>query len=207
MQQNNKLFEVYNLVRRTINFFDGLTDLKEFYDIYTPLKANTEVDKKLKREENIWKKEEELKAYYSEAFQSKNIDWWRQEAASLNKKIRSESAEEVLMLKRTLDYLSLVAYMQTTNAIQQKNLPASKMTCQIYLIIDPTNSEAHYLNATISAGEGKDKETIEALNTAIGNGFNDLTRLQNDVAFIKIKETEEFKTILKKVSENMLLSS
>lgn len=204
-QKNNNTFEVYNLVRRTINFFDGLTDLKEYYNIYNPLKANAEIDKKLKQEGNIWKKEEDMKAFYSEAFQTKNVAWWQQEVATMNKKVKSENANEVLMYKRMLDYLSLVAYMQTTGMLQQQNLQAAKMFCQIYQIIDPTNSESHYLNATLLAIEGKDKETIAALNEAIKNGFKDIVRLESDNTFIKLKETEEFKAILKKVKDASFL--
>ncbi|MBL0328510.1 MAG: hypothetical protein IPP64_03600 [Bacteroidetes bacterium] len=199
-QQNNKTFEVYTLVRKTINFFDGLTDLKTFFEIYNPLKDNKEVDKALKKEEATWKKEDELKAFYSSAIQSKNIDWWRQEIASITKKVKSANAEDVLVYKRTLDYLSLLAYMQTTNAMQKQNFPASKMFATIYLIIDPANSEAHYLNANILAIEGKEKETIEALDGAIKNGFTDVARVENDALFGKMKENEDFKAILKKMT-------
>ena len=73
-QQTNNTFEVYNLVRKTINFFDGLVDLKPYFDIYKPLKENATVDKKLKQEEQIWKQEEELKSFYNSALQTKNID-------------------------------------------------------------------------------------------------------------------------------------
>jgi dienelactone hydrolase len=206
-QKNNKTFEVYNLTRRTINFFDGLTDLKEYYEIYNPLKSNQEVDKQLKKEGQIWKQEEEMKGFYSEAFQSKNIDWWKQDIASMNKKIKSGNTDDVLMYKRTLDYLSLVAYMQTTGALQQRNLPAAKMFCQIDLTVDPTNSESHYLNAIILAIEGKDKETILSLEDAVKNGFKDIERLQNDNAFVKIKTTDAFKAILKKINESGISDS
>lgn len=206
-QQNKKTIEVYNLVRRIINFFDGLTDLKEYYDIYNPLKANAEIDKNLKQEEVAWRKEEDLKAFYSEAFQSKNIDWWKQETASMNKTVKNGKQDEVLMTKRILDYLSLVAYMQTTSALKQQNLPAAKMFCQIYLTVDPKNNEAHYLNAITLAIEGKDKETISSLEKAVENGFKDISRLESDNVFIKLRETEEFKAILKKVNENNLQTS
>ena len=206
-QKSNKTFEAYNLTRRTINFFDGLTDLKEYYEIYNPLKSNQEVDKQLKKEEAIWKQEEELKGFYSEAFQSKNIDWWKQDIASMNKKIKSGNTDDVLMYKRTLDYLSLVAYMQTTRALQQRNVPAANMFCQIYLTVDPTNSESQYLNASLLAMEGKDKETILALEDAVKNGFKDIERLQNDAAFMNIKTGDAFKMILKKINESEMSAS
>ncbi len=204
LQGNKKTFEVYNLVRRTINFFDGLTDLKEYYDIYNPLKANPEIDKKLKLESKNWKQEEDLKSFYSDAFQSKNLDWWRQDINSMNKKIKTGSTDDALMYKRTLDYLSLVAYMQTTGSLQKQNLPAAKMFCHIYMIIDPTNSEGHYLDATILAIEGKDKECIAALDESVKNGFKDISRLQMDNTFVKIKTTPEFDLLLKKVNEASL---
>ena len=90
--------------------------------------------------------------------------------------------------------------MQTTNAMQKQNFPASKMFATIYLIIDPGNSEAHYLNANILAIEGKEKETIEALDGAIKNGFTDVARVENDALFGKMKENEDFKAILKKMT-------
>ncbi len=201
-QQTNNTFEVYNLVRKTINFFDGLVDLKPYFDIYKPLKENATVDKKLKQEEQIWKQEEELKSFYNSALQTKNIDWWKQETNSILKKTKSGNIEEEQMYKRISDYLSLVAYLQTTNAMQKQNLPASKMFSQIYLIVDPINNEAHYLNATILAIEGKDKAATAALDEAVKNGFKDNVRLQNDNTFIRIKDTEEFKMILKKINEN-----
>jgi hypothetical protein len=108
------------------------------------------------------------------------------------------------MYKRTLDYLSLVAYMQTTGSLQKQNLPAAKMFCHIYMIIDPTNSEGHYLDATILAIEGKDKECIAALDESVKNGFKDISRLQMDNTFVKIKTTPEFDLLLKKVNEASL---
>ncbi len=195
-QQNKKTVEVYNLVRRTINFFDGLADLKDYYAIYKPLKENAEVDAALKKEQTIWQKEEELKAYYGEAFQSKNSTWWKQETAMLNKK--TGKTEEQLMNKRLLDYLSLVAYMQTSNAIQQKNMPASKMFAELYRIVDPTNSEADYLTAELFSMEGNKTEAFRSLEEALKNGFKDPARLETDPMFDAIRNSEQFKELTKK---------
>ncbi|HEY0030394.1 MAG TPA: hypothetical protein VGC65_06525 [Bacteroidia bacterium] len=201
LQQNKKTIETYNLVRKTINFFDGLADLSEYYKIYNPLKANPEVDTKLKQEEATWKKEEELKQYYQEAFKTKSVEWWQQDIASLNKKIAAgKKDDETFMYHRLLDYLSLVAYMQTTNAMNQQNLPASKIFSAIYLVIDPTNNEAHYLSASIYALEGNTKEAIAGLNKAVDNRFTDISRVQSDTTFSSLSTTEEFKEVLKRIN-------
>lgn len=196
-QKAGNTIEVYNLVRRTINFFDGLTDLKEFYDIYNPLKENAEVDAALKKEQTVWAKEDELKAYYADALQSKNVAWWKQEVVTLNKK--SGKTDENQMNKRVLDYLSLLAYMQTTNAMQQKNFMGSKMYAELYVTIDPTNSEAHYLTAELYGIEGKKAEAIKSLEAAIKNGFKDAARLGADGMFNQINNSEEFKAVVAKL--------
>ncbi len=201
-QKNNADFETYNLVMRTINFFDGLVDLTECYKIYTPLKANATVDKKLKEEEETWKKESSLKDYYMKAFQTQNLEWWKNDITSLTKKIKANSgSNEALMYKRVLDYLSLASYMQATGALQQNNFPAAKMFCYVYVLVDPTNSEAHYLTATIFAIEQNQKEAIKSLNEALKNGFVDIARLQSDSTFNKINSSDEFKEICKKIND------
>ena len=195
-------FGTYNQVKRTITFFDGLIDLTECYKIYTPLKANDQVDKKLKEEENDWKKENSLKQYYINAFQTQNIEWWRSDISSLNKKIKSGgNNNEALMYKRTLDYLSLASYMQTIDALKQNNFATAKIFCSIYVLVDPTNSEAHYLTASVYAVEQNQKEAIRSLNESVKNGFIDLARLQSDSVFSKINSSDEFKEICKKITE------
>ncbi len=65
------------------------------------------------------------------------------------------------------------------------------------MLVDPTNSEAHYLMAEVLVINGKNKEAIKSLNNAIENGFADIARLQNDVAFSEIKNTKEFIELIK----------
>ncbi|MBA3970681.1 MAG: hypothetical protein H0X46_00780 [Bacteroidetes bacterium] len=201
LQKEGEAYKVYNTVRRGINFFDGLTPLTEFYDIYNPLKSNAEVDKALKREEITWKKEDELKAYYRDAIQTKNSDWWKQDIASLNKKIKTGDPNEVRMQQRVMSYLSLLAYMQTTSMMQKNNFGAAKMFNDIYILVDPKNSEGYYLQAQIFAVQGKRKEVITALNSAIDNGFKDVTRLRSDNTFGSQLTDEEFKAVVKRAGE------
>ncbi|MFL5765487.1 MAG: hypothetical protein ACJ77K_16200 [Bacteroidia bacterium] len=205
-------YEAYNQLKKSINFFDGIDIINvqpstkiigpELFKKYEELKKDPAVDKKLKSEEVTWKKEQELQSYYQSAFQDKNIDWWRQDIVSLNKKVKSADKEEALMYARTLDYLSLLAYMQTTGAMQQQNLPAAKMFSGIYLLVDPTNSEAHYLAAELAAIEKNKDLVMSELKKAADNGFKEADRMQSDQFFGSLTTTDEFKTILKKVNEN-----
>ena len=208
LQKNNNAFATYILAKKTITFFDGLTDLTECYKIYNSLKASAEIDKKLKKEEASWRQESILKQYYIKAFQTQNLEWWKNDISSLNKKIKADGdILDALMYKRTLDYLSLAAYMQASGALKQNNFPQAKIFCSLYVLVDPTNSEAHYLTASLSAIQQNQKEAIKSLDEAVKNGFVDITRLQSDSAFSKMNTSDEFKEICKKINDTNSKSS
>jgi dienelactone hydrolase len=201
LKKQGKTYEAFNMLKRQINFFDGLTDLSSAMNLYKSYKTDPVIDRAMKKEENTWKKEEELQAFYQEAFQSKSLEWWKQDIASMNKKIKSSADEgEKLMYARIMDYLSLIAYMQTNGAIQQNSLPAAKIYSDIYLLVDPSNSEAHYLAASLAAAEGNEKKTFSELEESIRLGFTDAARLQSDPGFSKINTKEEFLDIVKKAN-------
>ena len=50
---------------QTINFYNGLDPLLNFFETYKSLKNNPEIDKYLKEEEASWKEEEKLKSFSS----------------------------------------------------------------------------------------------------------------------------------------------
>ncbi len=144
--------------------------------------------------------EERLKQEYTAHFQTKNIAWWKKEAMRIAQKSASKDATEKHKANRILAYFSLVAYMQTGGALSQNNLPVAEKFSQIYLIVDPTNSEAHYLNAVLKAKQNKSTEAIAALNKAIENGFIDKARLQNDPAFGTLKTEKGFDELVAKLN-------
>ena len=69
------------------------------------------------------------------------------------------------------------------------------------MLVDPTNSEAHYLTASVCAKEGKTKEVIKSLNNAVNNGFKDIERLKGDNNFTSLKDDAEFLKVVNKIGE------
>ncbi len=200
--QQKKFYEAYVLCKKTINFYDGLTDLSYCFSTYKTLKSNAVVDKALTDEEATWAKEESLKQFYMKGFESGDFEKWKSEIAKLNQKISSgKNKNEVMMNKRVLSYLSLVAYMQASGALKQNQVQAADYFCKIYVLVDPTNNEAHYLTADVNAKEGNQKEAIASLNKAVKNGFNDLPRLQSDSSFISMQNSPEFNELIKKLNK------
>jgi dienelactone hydrolase len=199
-QQKKQLYAVYELCRKTINFYDGLVDLSSVIATYKTVEGSPEIDKQLKLEEASWNAEEQLKQYYIKALQTENISWWNKSIGELRQKIKTEKDKnKVLMNKRTLSFLSLAAYMQTSGALKQNNVPAADFYGQLYLLVDPTNNEADYLMASIFAKQGKTKEAVKSLSNAVKNKFVDVTRLQSDSVFNGIKNTKEFEELIKNI--------
>ncbi|MES2286386.1 MAG: hypothetical protein V4547_11915 [Bacteroidota bacterium] len=197
-KEKKEVFETYKLCQKIINFYDGLADLSSCYSIYKALQSDPEIDKQLKLEEGIWTEEEELKQQYLKALQTQDLAWWNKNIAALNQKIKTgNDKNKILMNKRLLNFLSLAAYMQTAGALKQNNLPAADFFGKIYMLVDPTNNEAHYLMAEVFVKNRKNKEAIRSLNLAVENGFTDIARLQNDAAFSEIKNTKEFIEVVK----------
>ena len=198
--KKKQTFEAFELCKKTITFYDMLTDLTSCFALYKTLNASPEIDKALRDEEVGWAKEDQLKQYYLKNFESGDFARWQVEINQLNQKIKNgKDKAEVLIDKRVLDYLSLAAYMQASGAVKQNNIQAAQYFCKIYVLVDPTNNEAHYLTAYVNAKLGDTKGAIASLNMAVKNGYSDLPRLQADSSFISVRETKEFQEVVNKI--------
>lgn len=203
LMEEKKYLEAYKLCKKTINFYDGLTDLSTFFAAYKELQTKKELDIALQNEEKMLQDEEKLKQQYMQYMQSKDGAWWSREIASLNAKTKNgKSPEEKHMYKRILGYLSLVCYSQTNGFILQNNLMAAEYFARLYVLVDPTNSEADYFMATINAKRNNKKAVFDAMNKALINGFSDKARFENDTVFAKYKSSKEYENMLSMIANN-----
>lgn len=198
--KENKEYEAYVLCKKTISYYQNLGDLSFFFDTYKKLQTSTSIDKQLKENEAAMAHEEKLKSEYVESFGTKSFEWWSKTISDINQKIKAgKNKEEVLVQKRILSYLSLVCYMQTSNALKQNNIPAAEYAGKMYILVDPTNTEADYLMAVIEAQQGKPDDAIKSLEHSVKNGFADKKRLENDSAFVQLKNDPDFLKVVEKV--------
>ncbi len=200
LMEAKKSLEAFKLCKQTINIFDGLTDLTPFYNVYNELKTNKDIDLGLQKEEEALQKEDKLKQDYTQYFQTKDFAWWQKETNNLIAKTKNEKNKtEQQLFKRLLSYLSLICYSQTNGLLQQNNLIGAEYYSKLYLLVDPSNTEAHYFSAIIHAKKNKSKETFLALNKAIANGFTDKKRLENDTVFLKYKLEQAYQKIISSI--------
>lgn len=88
--------------------------------------------------------EQQNKQVYIQAFQSKDLNWWKQEIASLNLKKKDE-----LIYERLLGFISLACYSYANGALQQNNLPLAEHILSIYALADPGNKDCEAFNAEL----------------------------------------------------------
>ena len=62
--------------------------------------------------------------------------------------------------------------------------------------MDPTNPDAHYFAAELSAIQANPADAIKYLNSAVKNGYKDKSKLENDDAFRNLKASAEFHKVL-----------
>lgn len=191
-----EMLAAYECCRKTINFYENLGDLSYFINTYESLKTNKEIDIALQKEEASWTKEDGIKKKYMEAVQNNDANWWKKDIATINAKIKNAPKEEALMNKRILSFLSLMMYMQASEFIKQRNTAAADYFSKLYLLVDPTNPEAHYLAAELSAIQANPADAIKFLNSAVKNGYTDKSKLESDDAFRNMKASAAFQKVL-----------
>lgn len=114
-------------------------DTKTFADAFEWLSPANSIDFKKKQATITPQKlaeEDGQKQRLLTAFQSKDINWWKQEINSLNSKKKTEP-----MYERLLGFISLACYSYSGQTLQQNNLAAAEKILTIYALADPGNKD------------------------------------------------------------------
>lgn len=82
------------------------------------------------------RQEQEAKQQLITAFQSQNINWWRNEIKQMKK-----AGKDDVMYERLLGFVSLACYSFSQQALQQNNLPLAEKILAIYRLADPENKD------------------------------------------------------------------
>ena len=190
-----KLFKLY---KQAINNLDQLADVSEYSKQIALLEKDKSYLEALKTDEQINKSEEILRDKFSHAFETKNIDWWKNEVKQLNAEKNNLLLERN---KRVLNLCSLMAYMYAGKTMNASKMDITKKLLQIYELVDPDNSEAYYLNARWFMLNKQQNEALSYLEKALFYKFNDIDRLINDPVFESLKQNAQFLDIIDKMKK------
>jgi hypothetical protein len=155
----------------------------------------------VKSDEAEWKKaeteESTLQQEIGSAIMQQDTTWWKNNAARYFE--TTKTGAEKFMRQRLRGYASLMCYSYINQANQVNNLHAAEKLIIVYSIVDPTNSEWAYMQATLYMKINLPDYALASLNKAVEIGFNDLSRMQNDPAFLPLQSDARFSEVLGKI--------
>ena len=164
----------------------GLVELEDrVKEVTETLPRRTEIQRYLTRKGEWEELEISLSQQYGKEFVPRDVNWWAGECTKLSTKARS-SASEADVYKRVLSYLSLFAYMYTTQTLSRGEWQQTEKFLSIYSCVDPENPEHRYLTALMKAKQNDKEATLTALTEAVELGFDEGTRMQQEGEFIRL---------------------
>lgn len=196
-QKKNHLPDVYFTHQKAIHYLYDLIDVSTHESEITSMKAGGKLQEMLNAMAQSEQLEASMQQQYTAAFASQQWAWWEKEIDRIYRVTKtSKNSEEVIIHKRLLSYLSLVAYMFSSNALKANQLFDAELCLKIYEKVDPQNPEYAYLFAQLYMKQNNSIKVIAYLKKAVKLGFCDVKRLSSDSQFLLLKDQKEFKSIL-----------
>ena len=127
------------------------------------------------------------------AFNEKDIDWWKKKISvlyqAIDKKDKSPSDYRDI---RLLSYISMNCYMHVNSSLNNNDNTMAQKFLTIYNLADPTNPDVTYFYGVLLAQNNKFQESIDSLSSAIKKGYADVTKWNNERAFLPLKDSLRF---------------
>jgi pimeloyl-ACP methyl ester carboxylesterase len=184
-------------MRKIIAFTKGIADVSSMETKRNAWMNSGAYKKELAKRQEIFEIETRMKKNYAVCLEEQNLSWWQNEIARM-KKLKAGTEKD--MYSRLLSYISLACYSYSSSAVSQGNVEVGKKILSIYKLADPGNADRAYIEAVLYAKLGDDARVISLLQEAVGLGFKDKAKMQNEEAFAKIRDSSEFREILNKIS-------
>jgi dienelactone hydrolase len=178
----------YNQIIRTLN---GFTDIDNYKVKISEIEKNTDFIKATEQKQNIAIAEKDQQKILIDAFNSKDINWWRTELKKLTS-IQNSSQDEMVnaLNKRLLAYVSLYSFSACNYAKNASDKAAFSKFLEIYGCADPLNPDYLYYQAYYYALNNQKDLSLKALAAAIKNGFTAFNKVVEDPIFTGIADNE-----------------
>lgn len=179
---------VYYVCKTAFSYLRDLSDVGPYAKKLELLETSGKIQQLLQHKASLEKSEILLQQQYAAAFTNHDWVWWSKEIDNIYRISRAGvNAEEAIIHKRLLSYLSLVAYMYSSKALQVDQLENAELFLKIYEKVDTGNSEYAFLFAQLYMKQNNPKKAMCYLKKAVDLGFNDKERLSTDPLFVSLK--------------------
>jgi tetratricopeptide (TPR) repeat protein len=154
----------------------------------------------VKQLQTILASEKKEKSIMSNNFMDKDSLWWaktiRFYKSIQNKKILSPADYKDI---RVLNFIGLLSYSYTRNALQQNQMDMARKFLRIYQEADPYNSDMLYFWSVYFAKLNQSSRALDSLSKAVKLGFSDKSLAQSENSFLVLRDSLRFNDIVSRV--------
>lgn len=196
--ENNNLLKARQQVNEALFLFNDLKNTRYFKKMHKTIKSSDKFREQLQLQNNLEQIEKKLQSKYQQAFQTKNLDWWKKEIKKIHYYISNEEEHlKKCLHERIRQFNSMLAYIYITNSLKSKNSNKLNKYFTIYHLVDPGNPDYAYLKAKSMMQQNKHDSAIIFLQEAKDNGLTNINRLKTDHSFNALKNHGAFKLLFK----------
>jgi tetratricopeptide (TPR) repeat protein len=154
----------------------------------------------VKQLQTILASEKKEKSIMSNNFMDKDSLWWaktiRFYKSIQNKKILSPADYKDI---RVLNFIGLLSYSYTRNALQQNQMDMARKFLRIYQEADPYNSDMLYFWGVYFAKLNQSSRALDSLSKAVKLGFSDKSLAQSENSFLVLRDSLRFNDIVSRI--------
>jgi hypothetical protein len=154
----------------------------------------------VKQLQTILASEKKEKSIMSNNFMDKDSLWWaktiRFYKSIQNKKILSPADYKDI---RVLNFIGLLSYSYTRNALQQNQMDMARKFLRIYQEADPYNSDMLYFWSVYFAKLNQSSRALDSLSKAVKLGFSDKSLAQSENSFLVLRDSLRFNDIVSRI--------
>lgn len=193
-------------LKRAIIFLAGIYDVSTYKEKLVHLGNSAHYKRQCGEEARLEEVEQKLQQSFGDAMADPGCyNWLMEEMDTIYDTVSSSDNHYVIkMNKRILNFLSLLSFMYSSNALKSSDMKLAKIYLNIYEKADPDNPEVYYLKAVRLARLHKNRKAVDELKKALQYGFGDAARMENDKSFLSLHKESDFQIILEQISQNSL---
>jgi hypothetical protein len=186
------------LLEKMKKFGSGLMAIEEVEKKIQTIKNSNEFKNWENQELKNQTIENALQQEMLEAFQRKDLIWWKTKIAEL-RQLAKGTTPKSLIYSRILSLTGMLAHINYDKAMKQSAAEQAYNFLQIKAIALPEEPISNFLFSSYFALNGDLKKACHYLELADSQGFDEIDRLTTDAGVLKLKDKPEYQKLLKRL--------
>jgi predicted esterase len=208
MGMNGEWFEAARQYRYLLRDFPNRSDIAQYRTRLDSIEKSKAFRKDVRNWNSIRAKELSMyktfmvslnDAVKAEIFTDSIQGLWKREIGILKRTERSQNKEEQCMAARLLSWLGIICWEEGKNSLKISNYRKAIVEYQILTMLQPDNAFSYYHLSRAYAFQNLNTESLTSLERAIKLGIKSRSVVENDSAFLKLKNDKHYKMLLNKI--------